>query len=367
MEVAERARADECLPGAARDGAGRCTRAVSPPLRPEPAGERMTLNLFFEEKDDRWLPGDRHVRPLLRRLVYGRPRISGQERVFLNLCAGLDRLGIRYRVNDYRYIRKHPDEVACIIGRRFVLDWMEWKNPILLGVAMYNHPVDDPDLFVRLPVKKVLVPSEWYAEMCRSGWPDVEAWPVGIDTEAWRPAAPEHKTVDVLLYNKVQWERDRYAVELVEPIREHLRACGRSFEEISYGSYREQDYQAALARCRTMIFLCQHESQGIAYQQALASNVPVFAWDGGGAWQDPDYFPHKVRFEGVSSVPYWDDRCGMKFIDTDSFRSRWDEFWRQARAGAFGPRDYVLDELTLEKRALQYYEFARSVMQRELR
>ena len=52
-----------------------------------------------------------------------------------NLCAGLDRMGIRYRVNDYGHIRKHPEELACIIGRPFVLDWFAWKNPLLLGVV----------------------------------------------------------------------------------------------------------------------------------------------------------------------------------------------------------------------------------------
>ncbi|MGY8682850.1 glycosyltransferase [Bradyrhizobium sp. UFLA05-153] len=325
----------------------------------------MVLNLFFEERDDRWFRGDRHLRPLLRRLLFGKPWISGQERVFLNLCAGLDRLGIRYRVNDYRHIRKHPEELACIIGRPFVLDRIAWKNPILLGVAMYNHPIDDPDLLKRAPIKHIVVPCQWYVEMCRPGWPNVEAWPVGIDTDVWTSLPAEQKSVDVLLYDKVRWEHDRYETELIEPIRAHLKASGLSFEEVRYGSYKEDDYKAALARCRTMIFLCEHESQGIACQQALASNVPVLAWERGGAWQDPGYFPHKVRFEGgVTSVPYWDERCGMKFANAEGFKSRWAEFWAHSEAGDFKPRDYVLDNLTLEKGALHYYEIAQAVMQR---
>ena len=143
----------------------------------------MILNLFYEDKDDRWFPGDRHLRRMARRMLLGEPRMSGQLRVFLNLCAGLNRLGIRYRVNDYRYIAQHPEEVACIIGRTFLLDKFVWKNPILLGVAAHNHPLDDPDLFKRLPVKKVVVPGQWYVDMYRPYWPDTEAWPVGIDTD----------------------------------------------------------------------------------------------------------------------------------------------------------------------------------------
>ena len=360
MDVAERIRTTSSASELSGD-AGRL--ATLSPAGSRHGRERMILNLFFEERDDRWFPGDRHVRPWLRRLLYGKARMSGQHRVFLNLCAGLDRLGIRYRVNDYGHIQKHPEELACIIGRPFVLDWISWKNPILLGVAAFNHPIDAPDLFQRLPVRTVLVPSTWYADMCRPGWPKIEVWPIGIDTDAWKPSSPEQKTTDVLLYDKVQWQRERHSVELVAQIRSHLAANGHSVEELRYGSYEESDYRRALSRCRAMIFLCQHESQGIAYQEALASGVPVFAWDGGGAWQDPDYFPHRVTFEGVSSVPYFDARCGMKFIDADSFKSSWSAFWERAAADGFSPRDYVMDNLALEQQALRYYEIAESLVQ----
>jgi hypothetical protein len=330
-----------------------------------PGDERMTLNLFFEERDDRWFPGDRHVRPLLRRVLLGKSWVSGQRRVFLNLCAGLDRLGIRYRVNDYSYIRRHPGELACIIGRPFVLDWFEWKNPLLLGVAMYNHPIEVPERLRNLHARTILVPCAWYADMCRPYWPDVEVWPVGIETDVWTPAPAAQKSVDVLLYDKVRWEHERYESELIEPIRRHLKASGRSVEVIRYGQYKEDDYKAALARCRSMVFLCEHESQGIACQQALSSGVPVFAWDRGGPWQDPEYFPEKVTYEGgVSSVPYFDARCGDRFVDAAGFISGWSGFWSHESAGDFAPREYVMDNLTLEKGALHYYAIAEAVMQR---
>ncbi|MBR0775190.1 glycosyltransferase [Bradyrhizobium diazoefficiens] len=344
------------------------TDASLVPEPPGPAGERMVLNLFFEERDDRWFPGDRHVRPLLRRMLLGRSWISGQRRVFLNLRAGLDRLGIRYRVNDYGHIRKHPDELACIIGRPFVLDWFAWKNPLLLGVAMYNHPLETPEHLDDLHTRTILVPCAWYAEMCRPYWPHVEVWPVGIETDLWTQTPAGQKSVDVLLYDKVRWEHERYEADLIGPIQAHLAASGRTVEVIRYGRYKEEDYKAALARCRSMVFLCEHESQGIACQQALSSGVPVFAWDRGGPWQDPDYFPHKVRYEGgVSSVPYFDARCGMTFADANGFVAAWGDFWSEVSAGGFAPRDYVMDNLTLEKGALHYYEIAEAAMQRQAR
>jgi hypothetical protein len=51
-----------------------------------------------------------------------------------------------------------------------VLDKIRWKNPILFGAAVYSHPIDDPRLLERLPVRTVLVPGPWMKEMCESYW-----------------------------------------------------------------------------------------------------------------------------------------------------------------------------------------------------
>ena len=106
-----------------------------------------------------------------------------------------------------------------------------------------------------------------------------------------------------------------------------------------------------------MIFLCEHETQGIAYQQALSCGVPILAWDQQGPWRDPSYYPKKVTFEPVTSVPYWDERCGLRFADISEFAFRWDEFWYAAGKNRYAPRSYILENLTLEKSALRYLEF----------
>lgn len=322
------------------------------------------LNLFYEEPDaDRWLPYDRVPRRLARRILRGPPRAGGQRRAFLNLCAGLDRLGVAYRVNDYRHVGRSPSELACIVGKPIVLDRTGWKNPILFGACGYSHPCDDPDLPRRLPVKKVLVPGPWYATMFRRTWGDlVETWPAGIDTERWRPASGAGKRIDVLLYDKIMWDRERAVPALVGPIRRELARLGHSVTVLRYGHYRDDEFLARLGEARAMIFLCEHESQGIAYQQALSCGVPLMAWDRGGAWADPAYYPERVVFSPVTSVPYWDERCGMTFKDAAGFTALWPRFWDACRAGAFRPRDYILENLTLERAAQAYVRIAQSLV-----
>ena len=322
----------------------------------------MLLNLFYAEPDpDRWLPFDRYPRRVVRQIVRGKPQPGGQHRVFLNLRAGLDRLEIPYRVNDYHYAKTNPAALACIVGKPFVLDMMDWKNPILFGASGYSHPDDDPQLLSRLPIKKILVPGPWMETMCNPFWGDaVDAWAVGIDTERWGPTQLE-KHVDTLLYDKVRWKHDEFEESLIAPIRSWLRESGHSLLEFRYGSYRENDFHAALRRCRAMVFLCEHETQGIAYQQALSCGVPILAWDRGGYWEDPSYYPHKVKFQPVSSVPYWDERCGKKFSDAAAFLDAWSSFWEEVQAQRFRPRDYILENLTLEKCAKNYCAFAKDV------
>lgn len=322
------------------------------------------LNLFYEEPDgDRWFFGDRYPRRLVRRIVRGRPPIGGQKRVFLNLCAGLDRIGQPYRVNDYRYLRRHPDELACVVGKPHVLDKMRGANPILFGSAIFSHPVDDPDLFRRLPVRLMLVPGEWVRRMHAPFYGDrVVVWPTGVDVDLWQPTDDVGKDLDVLLYDKIRWEHERFVKTLIGPIENLLASRKLRFESIRYGHYRENDFRQLLGRSRAMIFLCEHESQGFAYLQALSCGVPILAWDRGGEWQDPTYYPHHERFGPVTSVPYWDQRCGLKFADSLEFSQRFEDFWAGVLGRRFRPRDYVVENLTLEGCSRQYVELAGRVL-----
>lgn len=316
---------------------------------------RAPLLVFYQEPEgDRWVPFDRHPRRFIRRLLR-RERPSGHKKVFANLVAGLRRAGIPFAANDFRAAARDPKRVACIVGKPHLLDERPWKNPVLFGAATFSHPTDDPSLFDRTTVQRILVPGEWARAMWAQHWGDrIESWPVGIDTHAWTPGDASRKDIDVLLYNKIRWNHARMDADLVEPIRAELRRRGHSFAEVKYGAYREQDFRELTLRCRAMVFVCEHETQGIAYQEALAAGVPILAWERGGFWQDPNYFPERVKFAPVSAVPYFDGRCGMKFESAADFPPRLAEFMDAVGAGGFDPRTFIMENLTLEECARRY-------------
>lgn len=315
------------------------------------------LNIFYSEPDpDRWLPFDRYPRRLIRRLVRGKPKWGGVQQVAINLLKGLDKLGVKYRFNDYAHVSRHPEEIACIIGKPHVLFDREWQNPVIFGSGIYSHPLACPDLFEKYPnVKRFLVPGQWMRQMFEPYYHDkVVAWPTGIDTEQWSPFEGAVKRYDFLIYDKVRWEHERFEKELIEPIKKVVDKYHLSYQFITYGKYDHHELIEKLKNSKAVIFLCEHETQGFAYQQILATNTPILAWDRSGDWQDPQYYPQTVKFSPVSSVPYWDDRCGAKFTAAGDFEKNLDTFMN--KLSTFEPRNYIMENLTLEKCAQMYLD-----------
>lgn len=317
--------------------------------------------MFYEEPDpDRWVPLDRYPRRLIRHLAGRTRRPGGQMRVFLNLKAGLDRIGMPYRLNNYRYIRDNSEDLVCLLGKPYVLKRFLPHTPIMFGPAIYNHPIDDETLPNRHLIRRVLVPSVWVKKMFAKVWPDiVSVWPVGIDTDRWMPSPSRSKDVDVVIYDKIFRGREDYQRTLLDPLMSELRRRALVVERLRYGAYAESDLLTLARRARSMIYLSRYETQGIAVEQMMAAGVPVLAWDPGGEWQSLEYLLRGVRFGPVTSVPYWNDRCGVKFTNWEGFVPAFELFWKGVINDAFEPRSMIIEnKLTLEGAAEAYAALA---------
>ena len=335
---------------------GKSNKAIEFNLKP--------LNIFYKEPDpDRWIKFDRYPRRLIRRVVRGKQRPGGQMMVAINLMKGLDNLGIPYRFNDYRYAKKNPNELIGVIGKPHLIFEKKFNNPILFGASVYSHPLECPNLLREFPnVKKILVPGPWMKTKFDEyyGSSNVISWPVGIDTQTWNSEIKSETKIDFLIYDKVRWQHKEFENVLIQPIIEKLNSLNLSHDIIRYGFYEPEQLKEKLANSKAVIFLCEHETQGIAYQQILSTGTPILAWDRGGYWQDPSYYPHKIKFQPVSSVPYWDKRCGEKFTDIKDFENALMNF--QNKLGSYEPEKLILENLTLEKCAKEYVEIYNSLL-----
>jgi hypothetical protein len=207
-----------------------------------------------------------------------------------------------------------------------------------------------------------LVCSEWMRSMFARHYGDsCVVWFNGIDAAEWPDTRGRAKDVDVLVYDKIRWNRETYEPALLHPVMQSLARRGLRVETLRYKLHDHAAYRGLLSRSRSMLFLCEHETQGLAYQEALASNVPVLAWDNG-YWLDPhrpDFEPDPVP---ASSVPYFSPECGDRFRDFGEFDAAFERFW--PRLDGYDPRAYVQRELSLERSAQLYTTYYGSLTQR---
>jgi hypothetical protein len=310
---------------------------------------------------NRFLPGDRFILPPLRKLLKG-TRVSGVEKVFINLCKGFDILKLDYDIN-LQFEKIKPNEPVVVLGNgKYALEGYQQSNPVIAGISLMTHPSQWPNLLQDYPVAKYLQHSEWANNVYIPyfGSDVCQQWPAGIETDKWAPADNPEKKVDFLIYDKIMWDHEQRNTELKAPIINKINELGLTYRAITYGNYKEVDYLNLLNECKAMIFLCEHESQGFACCEALSMNVPVLAWDQG-LCLDPNRFAWNDPVIKTTSIPFFDERCGQSFKDFNEFNDVITSFWNNVIQDAFKPREYILEHLTLQKSAERMLEIIDSV------
>ncbi|MGU3537490.1 glycosyltransferase [Methylobacterium sp. A54F] len=279
---------------------------------------------------------------------------TGFYAAFLNLVGALRAGGYDVRINDFGLARRFPTYPVGIAGYPSVLEGVSGlANPMLFGPGDPGFPDRAREVLDQTNVRAIIQPSDWFVEHYRTTCGDrVVRWPVGLDTERLGDQRTAPKSVDVLIYDKIRWHHDAVYAAVVARLEAHLRARGLSYEIVRYGSHTYPSFLEKLRRSRSFAFICEHETQGLACQEAMSMNVPVFAWDEG-ELVDPQQIPFLPPGLAVSSVPYFDARCGIRFRRAD-IEARFDTFW--SRVATYRPRDYVLETLTLASSAEAYVD-----------
>jgi glycosyltransferase involved in cell wall biosynthesis len=323
------------------------------------------MNVIYREESDRWLKGDRYVRPAIRKLL-GRKsgHSSGMQTVVRNFLMGLSQKGITYSYNRPFFALGNSKKVISFgLGINGVKG-LNRSNPVIAAIG-FPYPEELPHLCKEYNIKKYLQHSSWVLEFVKSSnvydSEIFEVWPAGIDTFEWKPVGnAAKKPIDVLIYNKLYWDEGAGERELTEPIRNFLHDNNYSFSEIVYGKYSKEGYHDKLSQAKAMLFLSAHESQGLAYQECLSSGVPVIALDQG-YWLDPIRFKYNKPFVRATSVPFFDERCGVTFSNVSEFPQTFRLFFEDCLSGKFDPREFILENLSIEKSTERMLDIYNSV------
>jgi hypothetical protein len=278
---------------------------------------------------------------------------TGFYTAFLSLVRCLRQAKCDVRINDFRAAAARPDYPIGLAGYPSVLGKVRLPNPVIFGPGDFGDPPTSRAVAADDRFRRLIQPCEWFADLYRPFCGDkMMVWFAGVDLHDWPDASNHAKTLDCLIYDKIRWNRDQEVPRVLEPVQRALDQRGLTHGTLRYGAHHLSEFRRELGRARSLIFLCEHETQGLAYQEALAMGVPVLAWDEG------DFIdPHLRKFAApdlaVTSVPYFDERCGGRF-KIASLSKELDAFWRDR--ATFAPRAYVAEHLSMKEAAKRYID-----------
>lgn len=275
-------------------------------------------------------------------------RTRGPNKVVRNLLKGLDKIGYPYVINKDINATKRcyiPNRRAPLLKLRIA------KSKVTVGPNVYVLP-HDIHWFVSLKNTIYLQPCEWTAQLWRElGFrrAPIKVRPTGIDTDEFHPKNGIQKK-KILVYHKM---RDKAELEMIEKTLQEMRL---HYHKIMYGCYKEADYKEAIWQSSFIVWHGRHESQGIAMQEAMACNVPILVCDVKSLFEQRSGYswPESLSNFKVTAAPYFDERCGLRMIDLSKLKQSieyiFDNFSR------FFPRDYVVENLSLEGQALKFVQ-----------
>lgn len=280
---------------------------------------------------------------------------SGPGKVVKNLIKGLDLIGYPYVINKrldacerlwvhddmvaLSQINDVPPHIKVLVGPNLVVVPQQLPASVNLSRAVYIHP------------------SQWAKEF----WEDlsftqcpIAVWPTGVDTDCFMPTLGPKTHVLVYFKQRTQAELDIVLAA--------LRSRALQYTVIAYPTYSERAYRNTLKKARYVVWLGCHESQGIALQEALATDVPVLVCDVGGT----DYWPYReanmtaLTSEQISAYPnatsaeFFDQTCGLKVPSVERLADGLN--YMERHISTYRPRDYVVNHLSLQRQARAFVD-----------
>ena len=262
-------------------------------------------------------------------------KMNGPKKVIHNLLESLKQEGIEFAVNEEKYNHnfvlqydakgheKHSkiEQETCVIGPQ-----------VWLFDSYGQFLLKNPNYY-----KTIIAPSQWVKDLYvnKFGMDEskVVVWPVGIEIKPFKKDLSSIK-YDCLLYYK------RRSKEELEAAIKFLKENEMSYNLVEYGSYAQKELESLCDQSAFCFPLNGTESQGIAVQEMMAKDMPMFVWDikewndQGEQWRVP-----------ATSIPYWSDQCGVRFYDEHEMHYAFSEFCDKI----YTSRKYVEENLSYKK------------------
>lgn len=269
--------------------------------------------------------------------------MRGPQAAVLSLVSGLKEIGADFTINKL----PQKGDVCGVLNGTDVLLWaIEQKKQgifrtLIAGPNIVVHPSDYNRLILSSEIDKYVVPAQWSIDWWTQYEPSFKTkltlWPAGVkDLGSFG-----NRKGKCLLYQKTVPEA------LVSSVVETLNQKGIEFHRLVYGSFKQEEYFSHLKESSFVIYLTEHESQGLAIHEAWMANVPTLVWEPGIL----QYQGRVLHLEKLSA-PYLSPESGMHFKDKNSFEETLEVFLK--KLPEFQPREYSLKNFTNKISAEKY-------------
>lgn len=214
-----------------------------------------------------------------------------------------------------------------------------------------NHPICGPrdEEQSKRAVYTCLSPwvKELWSEFTNESVVPFEPLPLGVELKTKRNL--EGLPFRVLVYGKHRHPAQK------EFVREVLKSRGIPFDYFEYGSYIDSDYQSAIQKAHFCIWIGCHESQGFAFQECLAQNVPILCMSATTMFDECDDFTGRSyylqehggkRQLRATTTSWWSEECGIRITSLEEFEEALETM--QTKYREFTPRAFIERELSDE-------------------
>ena len=280
-----------------------------------------------------------HFRPVPE---YLRSSYRGHFAVTRSLVEGLKKIGAKFNYNPHS-VTSLAESVVVLSGIATLRQAIDLKRAgyikkLVAGPNLVVFPSDARDLMCAPEVDLCITPNRLISDLYIDDCPELEgrctSWPAGVDTEFWKPDSGVKDDKFILIYEK------QHGSTVIGPVSSYASVVedrGYRVEIVKYGQYLPHDYLALLQRASLMVAFSPSESQGIAWAEAWAVDVPLLVW-----YQD--YYTYGDKTFKTSPAPYLSKETGMFFSSLPEFESALSTWESNERV--FRPRRWVVRSMS---------------------
>jgi hypothetical protein len=304
------------------------------------------------------------ARRLARRLKYAvlkrnytsHPRFRGHFAVTRSLVEGLEKIGADFNYNPTT-LSQCADTVIVLAGVRTLRQAIRLKQEgklrkLFAGPNVVHFSSDFGSILASPDVDAAITPCDWVIENYVADNPSllgrIFAWPAGVDTAFWKPDAGIKRDRILILDKRSATDDPKRIIPFVGYLQEQgwiVDVLERQRGKVGYT--QERYLQLLQHTCLMVGFTGGSESQGIAWTEAWAADVPTLLW------RNTQQVLHG-RLLRVSTAPYLCEQNGLFFDDLEQFKQQF-AYW-QAHRAQFPPRGWVLENMSDEVCARQLYD-----------